>query len=222
MRQASSSSGSTGAPPWGTAAAEAYAALALLAADPRIAPQRIAIVGFSFGGEVAHLSAFEGVRTGLATTPSRFAAHVSYYPAGVYGTIARAGAYSGARVLMLLGEKDDNLPVAKAEEYIRYAKGAAAPLDVSLYPDAYHAWTVPGLGTPRFYGQYDSTRKCPYILIGSARPATLVDGQERPLEPERLQACVREGRGYTMGYNESARAKAVGEVVDFLLRQLGP
>jgi dienelactone hydrolase len=219
MRQ---SSGSKGAPPWAAAVAEAYAALAVLAADPRVDPERIAIVGFSFGGEVAHLAAFESLRKALSKGSGRYAAHVAYYPAGVHGTIARTGAYSGARVLMLLGDKDDNLPVAKAEEYVRYAKTAAAPIDVSLYAGAYHAWTVPSLGAPRFYPQYGSTRKCPYILLESPRPAMLVDGQERPLEPEQFQACVREGRGYTMGYSEPARAKAIGEAVDFLLKQVGP
>ena len=70
---------------------------------------------------------------------------------------------------MLLGDKDDNLPIAKAEDYLTYLKGAgrAPPIDVSIYPGAYHAWTVSSLGGPRFYPQYPSTRKCPYILLGS-------------------------------------------------------
>jgi hypothetical protein len=44
--------------------------------------------------------------------PARFAAHVATYLAGNYGARAEAGAYTGAPILMLLGEKDDNLPVA--------------------------------------------------------------------------------------------------------------
>ena len=69
---------------------------------------------------------------------------------------------------MLLGEKDDNLPVAKAEDYLAYAKAAGhpPPIDVSIYPGAYHAWTVSSLGAPRFYPQYGSARKCPVPSLG--------------------------------------------------------
>jgi len=41
-----------------SALADAYAALRLLASQPKIDANRIAIVGFSLGGEVAHLTAF--------------------------------------------------------------------------------------------------------------------------------------------------------------------
>src|SRR5262249_35568768 len=114
MRRAALS-GSQDPPPWATAVAEAYGALGVLTADPRIDAERIAIVGFSFGGEIAHIAAFEGVRRMLATGQSRYAAHVAYYPAGVHGAAARSGAYTGSPILMLLGEKDDNLPLQKAE-----------------------------------------------------------------------------------------------------------
>jgi dienelactone hydrolase len=221
MRQPAMS-GSQGAPPWATALSEAYAALDVLAADPRIDADRIAIVGFSFGGEVAHLAAFESLRHALAQGQRRYAAHVAYYPAGVYGAFAQPQAYTGAPVLVLLVEKDDNLPIEKAQGYVRYIKGASsAPVEVSIYPGAYHAWTVPAVGAVRFHPEYASTRKCPYILLGSQRPSVLADGRDSPLEPDALRACLQGGRGYTMGYDEPARDKAAAQTVDFLVRTLG-
>jgi dienelactone hydrolase len=216
--------GSSSAPPWGSAVAEAYSALRLLAGDPRIDATRIAIVGFSFGGEVAHLAAFERLRAALVPGQDRFAAHVSYYPAGVYGVAVGPGAYTGAPILMLLGEKDDNLPVAKAEEYLTYARsaGPAPPIDVSIYLGAYHAWTVSSLGTPRFYPQYPSTRKCPYLLLGPSRSALLIGGREAPMDINVMQTCLKDGQGYTMAYDESARAKSTHETVDFLVKVLRP
>jgi dienelactone hydrolase len=221
MRQ-TSSIGSSGGPPWGSAVAEAHAALRLLASDPRIDTSRIAIVGFSFGGEVAHLAAFERLRAALVPGQIRFAAHVAYYPAGVYGAAAEQAAYTGARILMLLGERDDNLPVAKAEEYLTYAKAAGnpPPIDVLIYPGAYHAWTVPSLGAPRFYPQYASTRKCPYLLLGPPRPVRLVDGRERPMDLNALQSCLKEGQGYSMAYDAAIRAKSTEDAVAFLLKRL--
>jgi len=164
--------GSRSGPPMASGVADAFAALRLLAGHPRIAADRIGIVGFSFGGEMAHLTAFESLRAAMGAGPSRFAAHVATYPAGNYGARAEAGAYTGAPILMLLGDKDDNLPVAKVEGYLAYASGAGnpAPITTVVYPGAFHAWTVPTLGAPRFYPQFGSARKCPSSCSGTGRP----------------------------------------------------
>ena len=143
----------SGSPGYLTAGvADAYAALRRLAREPKIDVDRIAILGFSYGGEVAHLTAFELLRSTLYSAQNRFAAHVAFYPGGDFGVIAERGAYTGSPVLMLLGGKDDNLPVAKIESYLDYARAAGypAPIETVIYPGAYHAWTVPGSTTPRF------------------------------------------------------------------------
>lgn len=183
--------GARGGPPLASAVADAFAALRLLAGHRRVGADRIGIVGFSFGGEVAHLTAFEALRSAMVPGASRFAAHVATYPAGGYGARAEPGAYTGAPILMLLGEKDDNLPVAKVEGYLAYAKeaGHPAPITMVVYPGAVHAWTVPTLVAPRFSAQYGSMRKCPLVLLGGGGPTWLVDGREQPLDPDALAAC---------------------------------
>jgi dienelactone hydrolase len=214
--------GGSPAAAWPSAVAEAYAAFRMLADHPEIDAGRIAIVGFSFGGEVAYLAALEPLRAALVPGKAGFAAHVAYYPAGVHA--AEPGTYTGAPILMLLGGKDDNLPVAKAQDYLAYARqaGQKLPIDVMTYPGAYHAWTVPGVGAVRFHPQYESTRKCPYVLIGPSGPALLVDGRPAPLPPTGLRDCVREGRGYTMAYDEAERSKALSDTLAFLRRVLMP
>jgi dienelactone hydrolase len=209
---------------WPSAIAEAYGALRLLADNPAIDAHRIAIAGFSYGGEVAHLSALERLRSALASGQQRFAAHVAYYPAGVFGAIAEPGAYTGAPILMLLGDKDDNLPIAKVQDYLAYAKatGGAPPVQVSIYPGAYHAWTVSGLGAATFYPQYASMRKCPYLLLGAGPLTSLVDGQPRRIDPSAMQACRAAGQGYSMAYDEAARAASLRDVLAFLSRTLKP
>ncbi len=216
--------GSRTGPPLASGVADAFAALQFLAGHPRIGADRIGIVGFSFGGEVAHLTAFEPLRAVMATGSSRFAAHVATYPGGSYGARAETGAYTGAPILMLLGEEDDNLPVAKVEGYLAYASGAGhpAPITTVVYPGAFHAWTVPTLGAPRFYAQYLSTRKCPVILFGRGAPTVLVDGRAQPLDPDALAACVAAGPGYTMAYDATTRTTSTGDTVAFLQRHLGP
>jgi dienelactone hydrolase len=207
---------------WASGVADAYAALRLLAGDPRIDAGRIAIVGFSYGGEVAHLAAFAGLRAALDPGEARFAAHVAYYPAGVFGVVAEPGAYTGSPILMLLGEKDDNLPVAKVESYLEYAKAAGfpAPIERVTYPGAYHAWSVPNLTTLRFYPEYPSTRQCPLILLGSGRPALLIDGQPALFDPNGFAACMAQAPGYSMVYDEAVRAISSVESIGFLMRHL--
>src|SRR5258708_39730261 len=126
---------------------------------------------------------------------------------------------------MRLGEKDDNLPVAKIENYLAYARAAGhpAPIETVIYPGAYHASTVPNLTTLRFYPEFLSTKKCPVLLLGSNRPpALLSDGQAKPFEPGSLGKCVAEAPGYSMGFDEAVRAPSLPHAVRVLLRKLQP
>lgn len=141
--------GTTGAALQGSAGylmpgiADAYAALRLLSAEPRIDADRIAIIGLSYGGEIAHLAAFETLRSALNPGAGRFAAHVAFYPGGNFGVIAEAGAYTGAPVLMLLGGKDENLPVTKIENYLAYARAAGAAGRLRTCPARASTRTLP-------------------------------------------------------------------------------
>jgi dienelactone hydrolase len=204
--------------------ADAYAALRQLASDPRIDADRIAILGFSFGGEIAHMTAFASLRSALDPGALRFAAHVAFYPAGSFGVIADHGAYTGSPVLMLLGEKDDNLPLAKIESYLAYARSAGhpAPIETVTYPGAYHAWTVSSLGRLRFYPEYVSTKKCPLVLLGPKRPLFLVDGQTKPFDPSSIGACMAESPGYSMAFDAAVRDQSIAEAIRFLQQSLRP
>lgn len=203
--------------------ADAYAALQLLAHQPRIDADHVAILGFSFGADVAHMTAFELFRAALVAGQGRFAAHVAFYPAGTFGVIAERGAYTGSPVLLLLGGKDDNLPVAKIEGYLAYARAAGhpAPIEPVIYPDAVHAWTVAGVPR-RFYPDYVSTKKCPVILLGTNRVDSLVEGQAKPFDPLAFGACLRAAPGYSMGYDAAVRIQSIADAERFLQRTLQP
>ena len=215
-------SGSPGYLPAGVA--DAFAALRRLASEPKIDGDRVAILGFSYGGEVAHLSAFEPLRLALFPGQRRFAAHVAFYPAGNFGVIAARGAYTGSPVLMLLGEKDDNLPIAKIESYLAYAQaaGESAPIETVIYPGVYHAWTVPSLGASRFYPEFVSTKNCPLILLGPNQPVFLSGGQEKTFDARSFAACIAEAPGYSMGFDAAVRDQSITDAVRFLERNLHP
>jgi dienelactone hydrolase len=125
---------------------------------------------------------------------------------------------------MLLGGKDDNLPVAKVESYLAYARAAGnpAPIETVIYPGAYHAWTFPSAGTARFYPEYVSTKKCPLILLGENGPLFLVDGRKKPFSSSFFAACVVEAPGYSVGFDAAVRAQSISDAVRFLQRNLRP
>lgn len=214
--------GSPGYLPIGVA--DAYAALRLLSDEPRIDAGRIAIIGFSYGGEIAHLAAFETLRSALNPGAGRFAAHVAFYPGGNLGVIAEPGAYTGSPVLMLLGGKDENLPVTKIEAYLAYARSAAAPapIETVIYPGAYHAWTVPDVTRAQFFPELVSTKECPLILLGPKTPAFLIDGAAKPFDPAAFAACVAAAPGYSVGFNATVRAQSVADTLRFLQQSLRP
>jgi dienelactone hydrolase len=86
---------------WPSAVAEAYAAFRLLAEHPNIDADRIAILGFSFGGEVAYLTAFERLRAALLPGAARFA--------GACRLLSGGGLWRRRRARRLYGRADPDV-----------------------------------------------------------------------------------------------------------------
>jgi dienelactone hydrolase len=124
---------------------DAYGALLFLSRLPFIDPTRIAVVGYSQGGEAA-LSAVKlgGVQT---LFDQQFRAVIAYYP----GCEISLAAVS-APTLVLIGELDETTPVANCKEMMARRNGAGAPLRLVVYPGAYHSFNSVRLrGKPDYY-----------------------------------------------------------------------
>ena len=206
-----------------SALADAYAAVKFLAAQPTIDPARIAVIGFSFGGEIAHLSALAVLRRALSPN-RRIAAHVGFYPAWVFGAVGGPEAYTGSPVLLLFGENDEITPPAKVHRYLDYlAKtNAKAPIESKTYRGAHHAWTNPRFATERFFPQHGNAKKCPMLLVGAGDPRFLIGGEPREFDRALWQQCRRDSRGYAMKYSANHRAQSLADMLAFLHKHLGP
>jgi dienelactone hydrolase len=120
---------------------DAFGALAFLARQTFVDPQRVAAVGFSQGGWAALLVA-EANPFELFVPPSnlRFRAVVAFYP------LCRAAA--GRPViptLILIGALDDWTPAADCSDRIAGWGNDGPPIELVVYPGTHHGFYYPHL-----------------------------------------------------------------------------
>jgi hypothetical protein len=139
---------------------------------------------------VAHLAAFTRLRAELDPGPARFAGHVAYYPAGVFGAIAEPGAYTGSPVLNLLGEKDDNAAGQSGElSGLREGCGVSGP-GRNRYPGACRRQEArPGMAV-RLLLNFDR-RGAIYLGIRSFAQKRMDRANARASGMFFLEGCVR-------------------------------
>jgi len=125
----------------GKRTSDAYGALAFLAGQTFVDPQRVAAVGFSQGAWVTLLVA-EANSFELFVHPSnsRFRAVVAFYPL----CIAVAGR-PVIPTLILIGALDDWTPAADCSRKIDAWGADGAPVEQVIYPGVHHSFYYPEL-----------------------------------------------------------------------------
>jgi len=123
--------------------ADAFAVLKVIAAHPKIDPERIGLIGFSKGGTVAIKAALRRYRADAAKDDARFSLLIALYP--WCGDMPLDFSPSGAPLHMLLGGDDTYVGTAACREYARKFETAGGKLALHVYPGAKHDWDVPGL-----------------------------------------------------------------------------
>ncbi|MGE5546428.1 MAG: dienelactone hydrolase family protein [Solirubrobacterales bacterium] len=198
--------------------ADAFNALKLLATHPRIDAGRIAVIGFSLGGDSAHYTAFEPLRRALLPDDLRFAAHVPFYPAAVWGVVAGPASFTGAPVRFQLAEREDAGPLAKVLPYLDYVRRGGAPVEQVVYEGAYHAWTEERFTFAKEHPFHSSAKNCTFLLLNPAGPTRELTaaGEVAPVDLESWRACGKASRGYTQGFDSSVRAKSLEDLLRFL------
>jgi len=129
-------------------AADAFAALRRLAADPDVDPDRIAVVGFSYGGLAAILCAYEPIARllGGAAGP-RFCAHASLYGCSV--ARLREPVTTGAPVAILVGDRDRNVDLDHVAAIADDLRRGGSDVDLRIFAGARHQWDGPHRETTR-------------------------------------------------------------------------
>ena len=123
---------------------DAYGAFKLLASHPAIDPDRIGIMGFSWGGVVSMLTASRTYSERFLGKGARFAAHAPNYPVcWVYNRVPgyELKEFTGAPILLQTGALDDYDQPDTCLKWRESLPGDSARLvALTVYPDAAHGW----------------------------------------------------------------------------------
>ena len=188
--------------------ADAYGALDLLAADPRIDASRIAIMGLSFGGRTALWASHARFRERYGKGAAQFAAYLAFYPASCYIKLADEERVSGGPIRIFHGAADDWIPIGPCKEYVARLRGAGIDANLHEYAGAHHSFDdaqSPGQRLPDAL----TPGNCTFV----EQDGKIVDsatGRGAGIEAP----CV--SRGVSIGYNAAAHRQSVQDVQSFL------
>jgi dienelactone hydrolase len=127
---------------------DAYAALAWLQAQPYVAPERVALLGWSHGGGTVMRSVEASAEARPAALPhGDFRAAVAFYP-GCPNQKTKSGRAWRAAVplLVLIGAADDWTSPAACPAFAKAAAKRGEDVTLHMYPGAYHAFDSPKPG----------------------------------------------------------------------------
>jgi dienelactone hydrolase len=161
-----------------------YGALALLAKHPRVDPERIALMGFSRGGQAALYASLTRFHKLWNKSGVQFAAYIPFYP-------DCATSYAGEThvaerpIRIFHGIPDDYNPVASCKPYIQRLRDAGRDVALTEYPDAQHGFDTPlNVGTVIVATNAQTVRGCKIreaeggvlLNVSTSQPFSYKDG----------------------------------------------
>lgn len=208
---------------------DAYAALRLLGSSELIDPQRIGLIGFSYGGMASRLAMDSRIRQSLAPDVPPFSLHIDVY--GPCFQNLQSSRVSGAPILTLRGTEDASNELEACSRRENELRGLGTRVTAHIYDGVGHAWENT---TPRHLSEdspylagcevyYDNKGKAhlngnpltDYDIDASHANKVLARFSSGP----RFKDCV--GYGYVVGRDEAARERGYRDIRAFIEEQWG-
>jgi dienelactone hydrolase len=122
-----------------------YRSLDILAKHPRVDPDRIALMGFSRGGQAALYASLDRFNKLWNKSGVQLAGYIPFYPdcSTTYVTDTEVAARP---IRIFHGSPDDYNPVASCKAYVQRLQGAKRDVVLTEYPDSAHGFDAGLLG----------------------------------------------------------------------------
>ena len=192
---------------------DAYRALDVLAAHPRIRPDRIAVWGFSKGAVPAVYAAVERFRASFGSQ-NRFAAHVGFYtPCNI--AYDKDELMGSVPIRLYHGSSDDYVNPAACRTLVSRLKPAGVDVALTEYADSQHGFDSPTSPPLLAVPKAQSTRNC---RLKEGPGGTLVDADTGKPYAIKTASCVAVGAH--VGHNAQATEAVRADVMAFLTATL--
>ncbi len=194
------------------ALAAAYAGLRHLDFLPEVDGDRVALMGFSYGGMSTMLGAFAQTAEALNPGGKRFAAHVSYNgPCIAQFDDIRA---TGAPVLLLALSEDGIVDPERCNDIVEDLREGGAEAKFVVYEGAYHQWdgSFPG---PRTIGRNLAGCDLNVNAKGVVRDMLTLLPMSGPFLRKVILGVCSDSEGYLIGRDDAVRDHDIGM---FLMR----
>jgi dienelactone hydrolase len=189
---------------------DVYRALEILAAHPRVDPARIALMGFSRGGQAALYASVARFQRLWNKSGVDLAAYIPFYP-DCRTTYLSGDEVASHPIRIFGGTPDDYNPIAACKAYVQRLKSAGRDVELTEYPNAPHGFDNPlGAQPPIASPKSESVRNC---TIREETAGILINADTRQPFTYR-DACVEHGPH--LGHDPVAAEAARRAVVAFL------
>ena len=191
-----------------------YRALDVLANHPGVDPARIALMGFSRGGQATLYASLKQFHRLWNKSGVEFAAYVPFYPDCMTTFLSDADVV--ARPIRIFGgTQDDYSPIAACKAYVERLRAAGADVEVTEYPNASHAFDNPlGAQPATVQPGFQSARNCK--IQEEANGLLINTDTKQPFAY--TDACVV--HGVHTGYDPVATQEAKQAVKEFFKKVL--
>jgi dienelactone hydrolase len=191
---------------------DVYRAFDVLAGHPRIDNRRIALMGFSRGGQAALYSAVQRFQDMHGPASGDFAGFLSFYPA-CHVRYRNDERLVDRPVHVLHGTADDLNPIGPCRDFVARARQAGARIELHEFPGARHIFDWPLLAQPmvlRDVRSHDGAS-----LVEAEDGAIYLEGTEIPAS----DATDRFTLNPTLGHDPEAFAEA-RRIVEVFTKQV--
>ena len=191
---------------------DAFRALDMLGGHPLIDPKKVAVMGFSRGGQAALYSALIRFQRLYLPTPSlKFAAHIVFY-SPCNARYATDDKVTDSPIRIFQGDNDDFVAIEPVQAYVKRLRDAGADVQLTVYPGARHMFDSAALSTPLRMPGAQLIRRCDLEEGSSGQIMNHATGQPFSYQDD----CVETGA--TVSLDPKALSQAREAVRDLLTR----